>query len=108
MADDERVIWVRHPDGRATAVSAADDVLLHRLFQIGWSNTFLDRCTQEQINTLMAVGHYMHREEKIESPAPEWIVGWLYGLQMGHDYALRHGSLIEDLKAGREDNVAEQ
>ena len=56
----------------------------------------------------MAVGHYMHREEKIESPAPEWIVGWLYGLQMVHDYALRHGSLIEDLEAGREDNVAEQ
>ena len=50
----------------------------------------------------------MHREEEIESPAPEWIVGWLYGLQMGHDYALRHGNLIEDLEAGKEDNVAEQ
>ena len=41
----------------------------------------------------MAVTHYMHREEKIESPAPEWIVGWLYGLQMGHDYIARFGPL---------------
>ena len=93
MSDDNRLIWVQHPDGTTTPVSAGDDVLIHRLFQIGWNDNFLERCTPEQINALMTVGHYMHREEKIESPAPEWIVGWLYGLQMGHDYAIRFGPL---------------
>ena len=93
MSDDDRLIWVQHPDGRTTPVTAGDDILIHKLFQIGWADNFLVRCTREQINTLMMIGQYMHREEKIESPAPEWIVGWIYGLQMGHDYAIRFGPL---------------